>query len=730
MFNSNNHYTTKIFYIPLFICVIIFFILNIIGVSIYSTKNIDYKNNVSRRLSKERTLDQCNCCCCNCQCNNNNSNNQSQNQNGGSSGNTQNNNPNNSDSQDKSDDIDNNKSDNQDNSGNNINDSDKNDNSNLQNKSNDIDQNKSDNQNSNSGENINDSDKNDNSNLQNKSNDIVQNKSDNQNNSGENINDSDKNDNSDHINIPGNNDNNQNENGTENSDGNTQKNEEEKNNNIIRLKDTEFGLSFSLFSFSTIFSILLFCFIIRYISGFTGLCFTCHLICLSIPLSIYFILDIILISIRISCNESYKLLYGNDKFIKKNKGLLFLNFFQLFILLLIYFFLILIIFCEYEKICQAFKECLTFLCCCFYCECSCDKIKQFCKDICEKENNNNNSGNMSSISETITENQTEVNIINNNDDVNPYFINKELDCSSSDSFRKQKKNPVGPNSEMYSQKCLLRQKILIVMTYYGEKFNIDKLNENGNNKTVKEAVKHYGIIIIPVRTYENAIKELTKNEKGKCPYYACWLINSNNEVSEDAENFLNILLKFWKNGGAVVLFSDNEPFIYETNRFLSMINAGFTMEGNYLGKKLIYGDDTGKLLSPGLFNRKEEDYTFGKIKRQKLSHNLHEIYEGVTISSVTKNGKRKLNVKNDDIKPFIPFARDSEGGITSLIRLASNNGEGDIIIDGGFTKLFLNMEEEGTFRYIQNIAGFTARPEIHYENGINPKDYRPKYVKK
>ena len=267
------------------------------------------------------------------------------------------------------------------------------------------------------------------------------------------------------------------------------------------------------------------------------------------------------------------------------------------------------------------------------------------------------------------------------------------------------------------------------MTYYGEKFNIDKLYENGNNKTVKEAVKHYGIIIIPVRTYENAIKELTKNEKGKCPYYACWLINSNNEVSEDAENFLNILLKFWKNGGAVVLFSDNEPFIYETNRFLSMINAGFTMEGNYLGKKLIYGDDTGKLLSPGLFNRKEEDYTFGKIKRQKLSHNLHEIYEGVTISSVTKNGKRKLNVKNDDIKPFIPFARDSEGGITSLIRLASNNGEGDIIIDGGFTKLFLNMEEEGTFRYIQNIAGFTARPEIHYENGINPKDYRPKYVK-
>ena len=28
----SNHYTSKIFYIPLFICLIIFFILNIIGI--------------------------------------------------------------------------------------------------------------------------------------------------------------------------------------------------------------------------------------------------------------------------------------------------------------------------------------------------------------------------------------------------------------------------------------------------------------------------------------------------------------------------------------------------------------------------------------------------------------------------------------------------------------------------------------------------------------------------
>ena len=272
------------------------------------------------------------------------------------------------------------------------------------------------------------------------------------------------------------------------------------------------------------------------------------------------------------------------------------------------------------------------------------------------------------------------------------------------------------------------QKILIVMTYWEDTCNIKKLYQNGNNKTVQEAVEYYGITIIAVNQYKDAIKELTKKEKGKCPYYACWLMNDRVE-KENMREFLQILYNFWKNGGAVVLFSDNEPFTLETNEFLSMINAGFTMNGMYDGENFIYGDESGKLDKIAVFNRKEEIYRYGNINRQKLSHSLFKIYEGITISSVTKNGNRGLNVKSDDIYPFIPFARDSEGGITSLFKLANQNGEGDLIIDGGFTKLFINMEEQGTFRYVRNIAGFTARPEVHIKNHIHPKNYRPDYVK-
>ena len=295
------------------------------------------------------------------------------------------------------------------------------------------------------------------------------------------------------------------------------------------------------------------------------------------------------------------------------------------------------------------------------------------------------------------------------------------------SFNKYDINPKGPDCEIYKPNILLGQKILIVMTYSESCCNIEKIYENGNNKTIKDAASHYGIGIVTVDNYNDAINELTKEENGKCPYYACWLINSN-FIKEKVMTFLELLIVFWENGGAVVIFSDNEPFTVEVNLFLSMIKAGFTMDGSYIGKKYIYGDNSGLLNKPGLFNRKTEIYRFNHIQRQTLSHNLYKIYEGITISSITKNNKHNMEVKLDDIKPFIAFARDTEGGITSFLKLANDKGKGDLIIDGGFTKLFINMQEDGTFRYIQNIIGFTARPEIHLSNKISPKDYRPNKV--
>ena len=188
-----------------------------------------------------------------------------------------------------------------------------------------------------------------------------------------------------------------------------------------------------------------------------------------------------------------------------------------------------------------------------------------------------------------------------------------------------------PNIEIYKKDILSSQKILIVMTYnYVDSCSIGKLFNNNDNKTVKNAADHFGIEIVAVNNYNDAINEITKEEKGKCPYYACWTLNDRYQQNKCRE-FLELLIVFWINGGAVVLFSDNEPYVIETNLFLSMISAGFTMNGSYIGQKEIYGDETGLLNEPAKFNRKREIYKFNDIQRQTLSHNLYNIYEGVTI---------------------------------------------------------------------------------------------------
>ena len=143
------------------------------------------------------------------------------------------------------------------------------------------------------------------------------------------------------------------------------------------------------------------------------------------------------------------------------------------------------------------------------------------------------------------------------------------------------------------------------MTYYEGSCNICKLYNNGDNKTVKDAVSYYGIEIVTVDNYDKATKELTKKENGKCPYYACMLLNSI-DINEKVQLFLKLLIIFWKKGGLVVLFADNEPFTLETNLFLLMINAGFTMNSPYDREKEIFGDDSGLLIKPALFNRKKE----------------------------------------------------------------------------------------------------------------------------
>ena len=295
--------------------------------------------------------------------------------------------------------------------------------------------------------------------------------------------------------------------------------------------------------------------------------------------------------------------------------------------------------------------------------------------------------------------------------------------------------PEGKNTQMYVKNCLKGQKILIVMLYEeGEDITVERIFKSGdkNNKCIKDAADYFGISIKAVTNYKDATKEITRQTKsGYCDYYAVWVMSSNGNTKlqpkdpAGAFNFVKILERFWRNGGSLVLFTDNAPFTYEVNLFLQETNfpnghkVNFKLDGYHKGQKLLIADPSGKLNKKQTFNRKP--LIFKECERSYLAHNLGIIFEGVTIAYCT-------NAK--ETEPFIPFAKDSDGGVTILFYCAENKyGTGDIVLDGGYTKLFVNMKEEGTFKYIQNVMGWTARPEVHIiVDKQSPREWRPKAV--
>lgn len=307
-------------------------------------------------------------------------------------------------------------------------------------------------------------------------------------------------------------------------------------------------------------------------------------------------------------------------------------------------------------------------------------------------------------------------------------------------------NPDGANLEMYQRNCLEGQKILIVMLYdntlniaenqYVTKRYLTQPQSAGDKAFVKSAVAFFGIDIVIVQNYKDAIRELTKQtQPGKCDYYATWVLSGlpydvqlpdgGNQYLVD--QFIDCLIQFWNNGGSVVMFSEGDPLTFQTNLFLEKIvfpgsvKTKLRVGGNHKGKGTLHGDETGQLQKPGLFNKSKVQ--FNRSNRASLGHNLQEIYEGETISFAANDLSK--------CKPFIPFMIDSENGVSCLFYNGGCNQHHtcDIIIDCGYTKLFDKMTEKGTFKYIQNVAGWTAQVELKLtQMGIHPKNYRPNAV--
>ena len=228
-----------------------------------------------------------------------------------------------------------------------------------------------------------------------------------------------------------------------------------------------------------------------------------------------------------------------------------------------------------------------------------------------------------------------------------------------------------------------------------------------------------------------------KNHENKCIYNSLWVIsgqeipdlpsnNGDDFAPYYVEQFVDCAIQFWKNEGSLVLMAENDPYTFQLNLFLKKLvfpdgkKLNFTIGGNHKGGEILDADYTGKLYKERTFNKEKQKVK--NVESHSLGYNLYHIFEGVTVA-YTMGGS---------IEPFIPFSRDSDGGINSLfyngLDRGDGTGEGNIFIDCGYTKFFLDMKKCGTSRYLQNIGGFIGSAERRANASCEPKYYRPNGV--
>ena len=238
---------------------------------------------------------------------------------------------------------------------------------------------------------------------------------------------------------------------------------------------------------------------------------------------------------------------------------------------------------------------------------------------------------------------------------------------------------------------------------------------------LKDALDFYGIELTVKCNYKDCIKLLQTGD-----YYACWVISGDgsDKLPDEGANsnlvgqFIECLVRFWKIGGSLVFWSDSKPLFYQTNLFLEYADfpdvgkLKIKFKGNDLGCEQMVPGNISEVKEK-VFNE-EKRFSDGKHYRPSLSHNIVNIAIGTTISYIDDETK---------IYPLVPFGyagrKDQDTRIPdsthcNILFYPSNREypNGDIVFDGGFSKLFNELdsgENYSTFRYVQNIAAFTTQ---------------------
>lgn len=223
--------------------------------------------------------------------------------------------------------------------------------------------------------------------------------------------------------------------------------------------------------------------------------------------------------------------------------------------------------------------------------------------------------------------------------------------------------------------------IVVLHLYTGEGFDFS---------LPKAALKEKGFSVYRYIDNPPSPKELEKSLSKACQL---WIISSYTQKLN--EEHLKVIKKFFDSGKGVYIWGDNEPYYADAN-YVSDYLIGVKMLGNLPGNVVV-----------GL---NEKNKKVGLTPGHLITTGLEYVYEGITIAT--------LQDKQQVLEPLI------YGHEKNLVCATYEQDGKRLILDGGFTRLYVSWDNAGTGRYVKNAAAWL----VNYERFAKKEEKNKKNI--
>jgi len=196
-------------------------------------------------------------------------------------------------------------------------------------------------------------------------------------------------------------------------------------------------------------------------------------------------------------------------------------------------------------------------------------------------------------------------------------------------------------------------------------------------------------------TFTTDERDFIKHLRSEPGFDVTWIISGNNSQlsSEEQLDFKSAVLNFHRSGRGLFIYGDNVPWFFHANLILPDI-VGTSLIGNTPGQRVL-GYGTAK--TPGEFD--SEHLIFAGI---------NYLFEGITICYPESDGKLTHLATSSDGKPCISF-------------MDSTEEHGRVLVDTGFTKLYLQWDSAGQARYVVNGTVYLVDVERRFDDNVQKK---------